>query len=83
MFKCFGSLYMFIFLLQSNGMPVFKRVVSICRSLSETLYYSTFHVTTYDHIHLRYCEIDMLLVILSLAVIFSIGLATVTLTCCW
>ncbi|KAL9345053.1 hypothetical protein Peur_062728 [Populus x canadensis] len=57
MFKCFGYLYMFIFLLQSNGMPVFKRVVSICRSLSETLYYSTFHVTTYEHIHLRYCEL--------------------------
>jgi hypothetical protein len=32
---------------------------------------------------ISYFEIDMLLVILSLAVIFSIGLATVTLTCCW
>jgi hypothetical protein len=32
---------------------------------------------------INYCEIDMLLVILSLAVIFFIGLATVTLTCCW
>ena len=53
MFKCLRYLYMFIFLLQSNGMPVFKRVVSNCRSLFEALYSSTFDFKAYEHMRLR------------------------------
>ncbi|KAG6749957.1 hypothetical protein POTOM_047034 [Populus tomentosa] len=37
----------------SYGMTVFKRVVSICRSLFEALYYSTFDFKAYEHMHLR------------------------------